>query len=61
MKIAVIGAGSIGKRHLKTLSSIKLSQNIDEIYCYDKSSERLDEAIEKIENITPCKKLIRSS
>ena len=57
MKIAVIGAVSIGKRHLKTLSAIKSSEKIDEIRCYDKSLERVNEAIEKIENITPCKKL----
>ena len=57
MKIAVIGTGSIGKRHLKTLSAIKSSEKIDEIRCYDKSPERVNEAIQKIENVTPCKKL----
>lgn len=48
MKIAVIGAGSIGKRHLKTLANLSLSENIVEIRCFDKNHERAKKAEKEI-------------
>ena len=51
MKITVIGLGSIGKRHLKTLSSLRTSEDIDEIRCFDKNTDRMNQATKDILNI----------
>jgi len=45
MKVAVIGAGSIGKRHLSTLYKLSPSEGINEIRCYDKNKTRTKEAV----------------
>jgi predicted dehydrogenase len=45
MKVAVIGAGSIGKRHLNTLYNLSNSEGINEIRCFDKNENRMIEAI----------------
>ncbi len=44
MKVAVIGAGSIGKRHLNTLYNLSNSEGINEIRCFDKNKDRMIEA-----------------
>ena len=44
MKVAVIGAGSIGKRHLNTLFKLSKSEGINEIRCFDKNKSRTSEA-----------------
>ena len=51
MNIAVIGVGSIGKRHLKTLSSLASEENIKEIRCFDQNYERAEEAKNNNKNI----------
>tara|TARA_X000000950_G_scaffold277437_1_gene366841 strand:- start:2813 stop:3823 length:1011 start_codon:yes stop_codon:yes gene_type:complete len=51
MKIAVIGAGSIGKRHLTTLSKLSNEENISLIKFYDKNIERAKEAKKELDNI----------
>ena len=51
MKISVIGAGSIGKRHLKTLSNLSTTENLDEIRSYDQNTDRAKEAIKEIDNV----------
>ena len=51
MKISVIGAGSIGKRHLKTLSSLSPTEELDEIRSYDQNIERVKEATKGIDNV----------
>jgi predicted dehydrogenase len=51
MNIAVIGAGSIGKRHLKTLSSLASEENIKGIRCFDQNYERAEEAKNNNKNI----------
>ena len=51
MKITVIGLGSIGKRHLKTLSSLRTSEDIDEIKSFDKNTDRMNQATKDILNI----------
>ena len=40
MKIAVIGAGSIGKRHLRNLCSLAKNEGISEVRCYEQNQER---------------------
>lgn len=45
MKISVIGAGSIGNRHLKTLSNLSQEEKIVEIRCYDQNQVRAKEAV----------------
>ena len=57
MKIAVIGAGSIGKRHLHTLSNLSEHENIVEIRCFDQNYERAKEANNNNKNIKVSKTL----
>ncbi len=51
MKVAVVGTGSIGKRHLKTLLTLVPKYDISELVCYDKSQERRDEVENKFNGV----------
>ena len=53
MKIAVIGTGSIGKRHLQTLSNLSSSEKIEEIRCFDQNYQRVEDVLNDIENVIP--------
>tara|TARA_A100001015_G_C15041726_1_gene740139 strand:+ start:3212 stop:4222 length:1011 start_codon:yes stop_codon:yes gene_type:complete len=44
MKISVIGVGSIGNKHLKILSDLSETENIEEIRCFDNNLERAKKA-----------------
>ena len=57
MNVIIVGLGSIGKRHLKTLSSLKSTQNIVSIRCFDTNYERAKEAKQNDENIDISKSL----
>jgi len=52
MKVAVLGTGSIGRRHLKGLSRLKEELKLSEIRCFDTNHERLDIVREEIADVT---------
>jgi predicted dehydrogenase len=45
MKITVLGAGSIGRRHLRGLESLKNELGIEELRVYDPNPERISQAL----------------
>tara|TARA_B100000579_G_C22776528_1_gene826867 strand:+ start:18 stop:1028 length:1011 start_codon:yes stop_codon:yes gene_type:complete len=51
MKIAVIGAGSIGKRHLRNLSAISKNEGISEVRCYEQNQERAQDIKNELNEI----------
>ena len=60
MNVTVIGCGSIGRRHLRGLDSLKDKLGVSEIRAFDTNPERMEMAIKEAKSIICCESLINS-
>ena len=54
MNVTVIGCGSIGRRHLRGLDSLKDKLGVSEIRAFDTNPERMEMAIKEAKSIICC-------